>query len=128
MTMLNTTEVVAALGGGPKVDRASRVAQLEKQLERVRKDITEQERLDKRWALVEGAFNKLMREMGKTLTHEEWEAIDGAYIFLHSGKVDLVRQIPSATSKGEDRRLEKDLNTAEAMRELQAIGGKHNAR
>ncbi len=123
MTMtLSNSAVEAVIRGGPKVDRSARIAELEKQLAKVRKDIAEQERLEKRWQLVYSAFTKLKREMFQTLTPEEREAMDGAYIFLHSGCVDLVRQIPSDTSKGEDQRLEKDLSTAEAMRELKTLG------
>jgi len=118
---LSNSAVEAAIEGGPKVDREARIAQLQRELEKVRKDIKEQERLEKRYATVRSAFAKLKRELGKTLTEEEREAIDGAYIFLHSGSVDMVRHIPSATSKGEDRRLEKDLNMAEAMRELKEL-------
>ena len=88
---------------------------------KVRKDITEQERLEKRWALFEGACKKLRQEMGKTLTREERDAIDGLYIFLHGGCVDMVRHIPSDTSKGEDKKLLKDLDTAEAMKELATL-------
>lgn len=99
-------------------DRHDRIAQLQKRLARVQKDIEEQKRLDNRVALVQSAFAKLKREMGKTLTDEEWRAIDGAYIFLHSGCVDLVRHIPSATSRGEDKKLESDLNTAQGMKEI----------
>lgn len=123
MTMtLSNSAVETAIRGGPQVDRSARIAELEKQLAKVRKDIAEQERLEKRWQLVYSAFTKLKREMFQTLTPEEREAIDGAYIFLHSGCVDLVRHIPSDTSKGEDQRLEKDLSTAEAMRELKTLG------
>ena len=110
-----------ALEEGQTVDRPSRIAQLEKQLAKVRKDIAEQERLERRWALFEGACEKLKREMGKTLTREERDAIDGIYIFLHGGCVDFVRHIPSATSKGEDGRLAKDLDTAEALKELSSL-------
>ena len=123
MTMtLSNSAVEAVIRGGPKVDRSARIAELGKLLEKVKKDIAEQERLEKRWQLVYSAFTKLKREMFQTLTPEEREAMDGAYIFLHSGCVDLVRQIPSDTSKGEEQRLEKDLSTAEAMRELKTLG------
>ena len=118
---LSSAVVDRALEEGKTVDRQSRIAQLEKQLAKVRKDITEQERLERRWALFEGACEKLRREMGKTLIREERDAIDGVYIFLHSGCVDFVRHIPSATSKGEDKRLEKDLDTAEALKELSSL-------
>jgi len=118
---LSPSIVDEALKEGQTVDRQSRIAQLEKQLSKVRKDIAEQERLERRLALFKGACEKLSREMGKTLTREERDAIDGIYIFLHSGCVDFVRHIPSATSKGEDKRLAEDLDTAEAMHELSSL-------
>ena len=121
MTTLSPSIVDEVLEEGKTVDRQSRIAQMEKQLAKVRKDIAEQERLGKRCQLFEGACEKLRREMGKTLTTEEYQAIDGIYIFLHSGCVDFVRHIPSATSKGEDKRLLKDLDTAEALKELEAL-------
>jgi len=110
-----------ALEEGQGVDRQSRIAQLEKQLAKVKKDIAEQERLEKRWQLIETAFKKLRREIGKTLTQEEYNALDGAYIFLHSGCVDLLRHVPSATDMGESKKLDKDLDTFEAMKELEAL-------
>ena len=118
---LSSAVVDRALEEGKTVDRQSRIAQLEKQLAKVRKDIAEQERLEKRWQLFEGACKKLRQEMGKTLTREEYLAIDGIYIFLHGGCVDFIRHIPSATSTGEDKRLLKDLDTAEALKELEAL-------
>ena len=121
MTKLNSAVVDKALEEGKNVDRQSRIEALQKQLARVQKDIAEQERLEKRWSIVQRAFAKLKREMGKTLTREEYEAIDGIYIFLHSGCVDMVRHIPSATSRGEDKRLERDLDMAEAMKELSEL-------
>ena len=110
-----------ALEEGKTVDRSARITELEKQLDKVRKDIAEQERLERRWQLLETAFAKLRREIGKTLTAEEYTALDGAYIFLHGGCVDLLRHVPSATSMGEDKRLQKDLDTIEALHELVAL-------
>ena len=98
---LSGITIEKALNPGDAVDRQSRIATLEKQLAKVRKDIVEQERLEKRYALVKSAYAKLCKEMGKTLTREEFTAIDGIYIFLHGGCVDMVRHIPSATSQGE---------------------------
>ena len=118
MTTLSRSVVDKALEEGKTVDRSARIAELEKQLVKVHKDIAEQERLEKRWATVQSAFAKLKMEMGKTLTKEEYIAIDGIYLFLHSGCVDMVRHIPSATSGGEDKKLLKDLELAEAMNEL----------
>ena len=121
MTTLTRATVDKALEEGKGVDRQSRIDALRKQLARVQKDIAEQERLEKRWATVHRAFAKLKREMGKTLTREEYTAIDGIYIFLHGGCVDMVRHIPSATSQGEDKKLLKDLDMAEAMKELATL-------
>jgi len=121
MTTLSRAVVDKALEEGKGVDRQSRIDAIQKQLAKVQKDIAEQERLEKRWATVQSAFAKLKREMGKTLTREEYEAIDGIYIFLHSGCVDMVRHIPSATSRGEDKRLERDLDMAEAIKELASL-------
>jgi len=121
MTTLNRSVVDKALEEGKTVDRSARIAELETQLAKVRKDITEQERLEKRWQLCETARNKLRKEMGKTLTREEYNAIDGLYIFLHSGCVDFIRHIPSATDKGENKSLNQDLDTVEALHELDAL-------
>lgn len=118
---VSSYSVNEALEEGKSVDRSQKIAELEKRLDKVKKDIAEQERVERRWALFQGACEKLRREMGKTLTREERQAIDGIYIFLHSGCVDFVRHIPSATSRGEDRQLEKDLDTAEALKELEAL-------
>ena len=118
---LSPSIVDKALEEGQGVDRQSRIAQLEKQLAKVRKDIAEQERLERRWQLFEGACQKLRQEMGKTLTREEYLAIDGIYIFLHGGCVDFIWHIPSATSRGEDRQLERDLDLVEALHELESL-------
>jgi hypothetical protein len=118
---LPNAAVEAVIQGKAIKDKPARIAQLERELEKVRRDIAEQERLEKRWATVQRAFDKLKREMFRTLTPEEIEAIDGAYIFLHSGLVDLVRTVPSATSKGEDVALDKDLRTVEALKELDTL-------
>jgi hypothetical protein len=121
MTNLPNSAVSAVIDGKSPANKAARIAELEKELKKVRESIEEQERLDKRYATVQRAFDKLKRELFKTLTPEERDAIDGAYIFLHSGSVDLVRNIPSATSKGEDLRLDKDLRTVEALKELDTL-------
>lgn len=121
MTTLSRSVVDKALEEGKTVDRSARISELEKQLAKVRKDIAEQDRLEKKWQLFEGATVKLRKEMGKTLTSEERNAIDGLYIFLHSGCVDFIRHIPSGTDAGENKRLNRDLDTAEAMKELASL-------
>lgn len=108
-----------ALEEGKNVNREERVAQLQKELAKVQKNIKEQERLEKRYALVTRAFTKLKKEIGKSLTPEEYQAVNGMYLFIHSGNVDMVRRVPSATSRGEDTRLESDLEMAEALHDLQ---------
>ena len=121
MMTLSTSIVDRALEEGKTVDRSARIAQLEKQLGKVRKDIAEQDRLEKKWRVFETACKKRRQEMGKTLTREEYNAIDGLYIFLHSGCVDFVRHIPTATDAGENKRLNRDLDTIEALHELDAL-------
>jgi hypothetical protein len=121
MTTLSNQAVEAVISGRQTKDKPARIAELEKQLAKVRKDIAEQEKLEKWYATVQRAFAKLRQEMGKTLTAEEYQAIDGAYIFLHSGCLDMVRQIPSATSKGEDKRFLEKMDTAEALAELGSL-------
>jgi vacuolar-type H+-ATPase subunit E/Vma4 len=121
MTKLSNAIVDKALEEGKNIDRQARIEALQKQLARVQKDIAEQERLERRWTLVQSAFAKLKQELGKTLSPEEYQAIDGIYLFLHSGCVDMVRHVPSATSKGEDTRLERDLDMAEALKELASL-------
>jgi len=118
MTTLSRSVVDEALEEGKTVDRSARIAELEKQLVKVRKDIAEQDRLEKKCQVFETACEKLRKEMGKTLTREEYQAIDGLYIFLHSGCVDFIRHVPSATDAGENKRLNRDLDTVEALHEL----------
>ena len=121
MTTLSPSIVEKALAEGQTVDRSARIGQLEKQLAKVRKDIAEQDRLEKKWQVFETACKKLRQEMGKTLTNEEYQAVDGLYIFIHSGSVDFVRHVPSATDAGENKRLNRDLDTAEALQELDSL-------
>lgn len=118
---LPNAAVRTAMEEGPDVDRQERVERLRKQLERVKGQIAEEEEFERRWQLVHSAFTKLKKELGKTLTREEYQAIDGAYIFLHSGCVDLVRHVPSPADKGESKRLEKVLDAGDALQELQAL-------
>ena len=121
MATLSRSVVDEALEEGKTVDRSARMTVLDKQLAKVRKDIAEQERLEKKWRVFETACQKLRKEMGKTLTREEYQAIDGLYIFLHGGCVDFIRHVPSATDAGENKRLNRDLDTAEALKELSSL-------
>jgi hypothetical protein len=121
MNSIPSSAVEKVIQGQQVKDRPAREAELERQLEKVRKDIAEQEKLEKWYATVQRAFAKLKREIGKTLTEEERTAIDGAYIFLHSGCVDMVRTIPSATSKGEDKRFLDKVDMGEALEELRNL-------
>jgi len=112
--------VRAAMEEGPAVDRDGRIAKLQKELERCQADIVEADRVERRSQLVQSAYRKLKRELAQTLTREERDAIDGSYLFLHAGCVDMVRHVPSNTDKGEHRKLERDLTMAEAMQEIKA--------
>ena len=118
---LSNVAVKAAMEEGPKSDRQAKIAELEAQLAKVRKEIEREEELERHWQLLETAYNKLKKEMGKTLTREEYDAIDGAYIFLHSGCVDLVRHIPSNTDKGEGKRLEKVMDYGDKLAEAKEL-------
>ena len=110
--------VRAAMKEGPGVDRDGRIAKLQRELERCQADIVEADRVERRSQLVQSAYRKLRRELGKSLSPEEREAIDGIYLFLHGTNVDMIRQIPSGTDKGEHRKLERDLTMAEALAEV----------
>ena len=122
MSNIPNAIVRAAMEETRGVDRDARVARLQKELERVRADIAEAERVERRCRLVQSAYAKLRRELGKTLTSEERDAVDGAYLFLHGTNVDLVRHIPSGTDRGEYRSFERDMTMAEAMAELESVG------
>ncbi|MGD0794292.1 MAG: hypothetical protein ABR958_01685 [Dehalococcoidales bacterium] len=118
MTTINKAAVEAVLRGGAKTDRPARIAELEKQLEKVRKDIAEQEKVENYWRTFNGAFAKLKAKLFKTLTPEERACMDGAYLFLHAGCVDLVRSLPSATDKGEGNQFLDKVEMGEALAEL----------
>ncbi len=95
--------------------RDARIAELEVRIDKTRK-LADREAADlKRWNLIQSAVVKLKRELGKSLTEEERHLMDGAYIFLHSGCVDIVRTIPSATSRGEDVRFIEMVEKGEAL-------------
>ena len=117
-TKISNTAVREVIEHGKPKGSQERIAELEKKLAKVKKDIAEAERLEKRSQLFAGAINKLRKELGKTLTREEYSAIDGLYIFLHSGCVDFIRHVPSLTDTGENKRLNKDLDTVEELHEL----------
>jgi len=112
--------VRAAMEEGSGVDREARIAKLQKELVRCQADLVEAERVENRSQLVQSAYKKLRRELGKSLSPEEREAIDGIYLFLHGTNVDMIRQIPSGTDRGEHRKLERDLTMADALAEVKA--------
>lgn len=118
---LSSVAVRSVIEGGKGMDRQAKIAKLEKTLSKVKKDIAEEERIEKRCALVQSAYAKLKRELGKSLTPEEYQAIEGIYLFLHGGCVDMIRHIPSSTDRGEGKRLEKDLDLGKALKELDSL-------
>ncbi len=117
----NAGVVDAVIREGPGKDRQARIAQLETQLARVRNEAEMEAEMERHYQTIQRAFAKLKAEMGKTLTIEERQALDGAYIFLHSGCVDVVRSIPSATDKGEGNRFLEKLDVGEALEELRHL-------
>ena len=118
---LPNVAVTAVMEEGPKSDRQAKIAEMEAQLAKVRKEIEKQQELERHWQILETAFNKLRKELGKTLTREEYQAIDGAYLFLHGGCVDLVRHIPSNTDRGEGKRLESVMDYGEKLAEAKEL-------
>ncbi len=115
---INKATVDAVLREGPKGDQTARITELEKQLEKVRKDIAEQQKLEKHWQTFNRAFSKLKVELLKTLTPEELACMDGAYLFLHGGCVDLVRTLPSTTDKGEGPKFLDKIEMGQALEDL----------
>lgn len=89
------------------VDRSKKVRELEEQVARVREEIAEEEERERRVSLFVGAFDKLKKVLVGCLTEEERQAVNGMYLFLHidgagtSLNVDMVRNLPSATDKGQ---------------------------
>ncbi len=112
---ISNRAVEAVLNGDDPTERAARIASLEKQLAKVRKDAEEQKKLEDWYALIQRANGKLVKLVRDTLTPEEWKAVDGAYLFIHGGCVDMVRSIPSSTSKGEDKQFVQRLDIAETI-------------
>lgn len=110
--------VRAAMEEGSSVDREARIAKLQKELDRCQTDIVEADRVENRSQLVQSAYKKLRRALFANMTSEEREAVDGMYLFLHGTNVDMIRQIPSGTDRGEHRKLERDLTMAEALAEV----------
>ena len=103
------------------IDRQAKIQELEAQLAKLKVEIKKEEKLEEQWRTLERAYSKLKKELGKTLTNEEYNTIDGAYLFLHGGCVDLIRKISSATDKGESKRLEKVLAYGETLAEVREI-------
>ena len=118
---LPNVAVMAVMEEGPKQDRQAKITELEAQLAKVRKEIEKEQELERRWRLLETAYSKLRKELGKTLTPEEYQAIDGAYLFLHGGCVDLMRHIPSNTDRGEGKRLEKVMDYGDMLAEAKEL-------
>ncbi len=120
-TKIPNSIVRAAMDEPAGVDRDAKVARLERDLAKTRENIVEARRVQNRSQLVQSAYARLRRNLFAGMTREERQAVDGMYLFMHGGNVDLVRNIPSGTDAGESLRLERDLTMAEAMRETETV-------
>ncbi len=120
-TRIPNAIVRAAMDEPVGVDRDAKVARLERELAKTRENIVEATRVETRSTLVQSAYARLKHNLLAGMTREEREAVDGMYLFMHAGNVDLVRNIPSGTDAGENRRFERDLTMAEAMRETETV-------
>jgi len=84
---------------------------LERQLARVNGEIEKEMEVERRKEVALAAYSKLKKALGETLTPEERQAVDGMYLFLHrdaggSLNVDLVRNVPSATDRGQGAKMD----------------------
>lgn len=84
---------------------------LEKQLVKVKGEIAQEMEAERRKELVLAAYSRLAKALRDVLTPEECQAVDGMYLFLHRAggdlNVDLVRDVPSPTDKGQGEKLDK---------------------
>ena len=96
-----------------------RVLELEERLSQVKEEIAKQEEQERRVSLVVGTFEKLHRALEGCLTEAETQVVNGMYLFLHIDRagnglnVDMVRNIPSTTDKGQGTQLAKLLEGIE---------------
>lgn len=83
----------------------NKVAELEGKLLKVNGEIAKEREVERRKELAISAYSKLSQALRIALTAEERQAVDGMYLFLHvdlgSLSVDLVRNVPSASDKGQ---------------------------
>ena len=85
---------------------------LEKQRAWVEAEIAKEQEKDRRVALANSAYSKLREALARALTEEEQHAVAGMYLFLHRDGgsallVDLVRNIPSITDRGQGAELDR---------------------
>lgn len=89
---------------------------LEKRLARVNDQIAEEEAYQLRIETVLSAKRKIEGMVISSLTEEEKTAVNGMYLFFHGMCVDIVRNIPSSTDKGQGQQFIKQLEKAEAVK------------
>ena len=96
----------------------SKVQQLEGEMVKVQAEIARQVEIEKRHAVVMGAYEKLRTALCHALSEEEMQAVSGMYLFLHIDQgglnVDMVRDAPSDTDRGHSQKLQNDLGKAES--------------
>jgi hypothetical protein len=111
----------------PLKPTAGEIAKLETRVAFYQEKIAEFEALEKR-AKMAYSTQALFQTAYDGLTLEEKAAINGMYLFIHSGMVDMVKEQPSATDRGEGREFVKMMAKAEAIAlELQNQKGGENA-
>lgn len=107
--------------------KTSTVEELEEQLEQVKAQIAIETEAERRRGVVMAAYGKLQQNIMDNLTPEERAAVSGMYLFLHVDHdggalhVDMVRNVPSATDKGQHEKLEKMMSRAERCDAIRAL-------
>ena len=89
----------------------SKIEELQRQLEKVNGQIAEEMEVERRKEVALRAYEKLRTVLRDALTPEERQAVDGMYLFLHRDaggdlNVDMVRNVPSATDRGQGAKLD----------------------
>jgi hypothetical protein len=97
-----------------KPPTAAEIADWEKQVEWYREQIAEEAALEKRLAAVRSGYGKLEAAYAG-MTAEEKMAVEGMYVFIHAGMIDMVKENPSPTDTGAGKAFLKMVAKAEIM-------------
>lgn len=99
----------------------SKVEDMEKELARVRGQVAELQELERKCALVSRTFDRIRTYLLEGFTAEELAVVDGVYLHLHDGMVDMVRHLPSDTDRGEGKRFLEMVDKGQAKGHLQNL-------